>query len=742
MSQSAAISRSFRFWMPPQSSKIGAEQVDAVRQAIPVVVAGNAVNAAVMTYGLLNAVSLTILLPWAGCVTALCLYAVRQWLTTAAVGRHRSRRPRLGRAITSSVVFALPWGCLAAGTLGALPQREELLLVTVTAGMAGGGAIFLSPLHPAAIAYLIVVLAPIIIKAFVLTPAGYVAFGMLAVSYFAFLWAVVCWSARLNIERSEAFGAMREQKGLLQSVIDNFPGGVSLRNADHGVILANEEGRKIPLVLPSHGWQGSGGPAPAAAGPPLCELEIGAACYEIRCAPLSGDAILAVSLDVTERNRSQKAIVHLANHDVLTNLPNRFTFLERLGKALNGSRKTDKGYALLSIDLDRFKEINDTLGHPVGDQLLVEVAARLAETVRDGDLVARLGGDEFMVLQNVTDPARDSAALAERILRMVARPIELGHHTVSIDVSVGIALWPQDASEGEELSRKADLALLAAKAGGRSQFRYFEAAMDACVSRRRLIESGLRRAIDNNELHLMYQPILDLKTNTVVCFEALLRWNSPLLGAVSPGEFIPIAEETGLIVQMGRWVLGAACAEAVRWPDRTRVAINLSPVQFKDHELLPTIERALRDTGLPPEQLEIEVTETAMLSHEAAVFALLRAVQGLGVRVALDDFGTGHSSLANLKSFPFNKIKIDREFVVDLQPGNRLGLMFISLIASLGRSLDLSITAEGVETTEQRRMIEAAGCTEMQGYLLSKPLPAGRVQELLAGPIDHCIEAA
>lgn len=726
-----------QFWQPPHTERIGADQINSVRHATPIIVVGNVVNAGIVAVGLTGYVSAWILAAWTATTVGLSLSAALKWTRSREHTVFIPTLRRLRRIVTNVAAFALPWGCLAAVQLGNLPPHQELVVVTVTAGMAGGGAVFLAPVFPAALVYLVVVLGPVAAKGAALHALGYGPFAALALSYFAFLWAVVCWSARQHLARSEANAKIEEQKCILQTIVDHFPGGLSYRDKTGGVIVSNVKGQFLPY--PVH----ADGPEVPNGGRQRIDLElprtnefvgeqtVDGTIYEVRETVVSGDAVLVVSLDVTDRHRSQQALAHLAKHDVLTNLPNRFSFLERLDKAITGSRRADKGFALLSVDLDRFKEVNDTLGHPVGDLLLVEVAARLSGCVRDGDIVARLGGDEFSILQAVVDPCRDAAALAERIKWVLGRPINLGDHTVCIDVSIGIAFAPGDARSGEDLSRKADLALLDAKAGGRNQFRFFEPTMDSKLSRRRAIETGLRQAIERHELHLVYQPILDLREQRIVCFEALLRWQSADLGSVMPSEFIPVAEETGSIAAIGRWVVGEACREAATWPDGIRVAVNLSPVQFKYAGLADTVAALLRDAQLSAERLEIEVTETAMLNDTAVVLQTLTRMRAMGVRIALDDFGTGHSSLANLKNFPFDKIKIDRTFVVDLKADDPSGATFVTMIAGLGRHLGLCTTAEGVETAEQRQLVSMAGCTEIQGYNLARPMHPAAVPGFL-----------
>jgi diguanylate cyclase (GGDEF)-like protein len=366
--------------------------------------------------------------------------------------------------------------------------------------------------------------------------------------------------------------------------------------------------------------------------------------------------------------------------------------------------------AVFYLDLDNFKGINDTLGHPIGDRLLGIIAERIRVSVREGDTIARLGGDEFAILQGYSS-AEAAAALARRLVDVVSDPIEIDGQDINSGVSIGIALAPNDGTTADHLMKCADLALYRAKAEGRGTFRFFEPDMDARIQARRALEVDLRRALVAGEFSLAYQPQINLAGNDLTAMEALLRWTSAERGSVPPSEFIPLAEETGLIVPLGEWVLREACREAAGWPDPIKVAVNLSPVQFRNRGLVTTVTQALAAARLAPHRIELEITEA--------------------VRIAMDDFGTGYSSLSYLRSFPFDKIKIDRSFIKDIDR-NRDSAVIIKAIASLGGSLGIETTAEGIETEEQLDIVRRAGCTEMQGYLASKPVPASEVAGLIA----------
>lgn len=446
--------------------------------------------------------------------------------------------------------------------------------------------------------------------------------------------------------------------------------------------------------------------------------------------PMKDGGWVTTHEDITEQRQHEERIRHLARHDALTQLPNRVQFLEEMAAAEPGLARGEH-IAVLCIDLDHFKSVNDTLGHSLGDKLLQQVSARLWGATRENDLLARLGGDEFaLMLRGVDNPA-EAATIAERIVTAMANPFTIDGHQLVIGTSVGIAMAPQDGETSEILMKNADLALYKAKNEGRSTFHFFESGMDAAIQKRRTIEAGLRLALAKGELRLVFQPLVGLKENRITCLEALLRWDTADRGTISPTEFIPIAEETGLIVQIGEWVLREACRTAANWPPGVRVAVNLSPVQFKNKRLFETVEAALRDTGLSPTRLELEITESLLLSDNEPTLKTLHKLRALGVRISMDDFGTGYSSLSYLRSFPFDKIKIDRTFMRDLKSkGDSLAI--IKAVIGLGQSLGMSTTAEGIETEEQLAAVRDQGCNEVQGFLFSPPISAQAVTEMLA----------
>ena len=448
--------------------------------------------------------------------------------------------------------------------------------------------------------------------------------------------------------------------------------------------------------------------------------------------PMQGGGWVATFEDITEWLEAQAKITHMARHDALTGLPNRVLFHEQLEQGLRRA-KSDDQLAVLCLDLDHFKDINDSLGHPIGDALLKEVGRRLKAAVGDGDTVARLGGDEFAVVQIGRSEEAAARSLAGRLVEVISAPYEIDDHQIVIGVSIGISLSPQDGSNPDELLKNADLALYRAKADGRGTYRFFETGMDARAQARRLLEMDLRAAVQRDEFQAYYQPIRDVASGRVVAFEALLRWNHPQRGLIAPISFIPLAEETGLIVQLGEFVLRSACTDATSWPDDIDVAVNLSPVQFKSPSLIASVTSALAASGLSANRLELEITESVLLQNSEATLTTLHELRAMGVRISLDDFGTGYSSLSYLRSFPFDKIKIDRSFVSELATRED-SMAIIRAVTGLGRSLGIVTTAEGVENDAQLELLRREGCTQAQGYLFSKPRPASDVAMMLERP--------
>jgi diguanylate cyclase (GGDEF)-like protein len=439
---------------------------------------------------------------------------------------------------------------------------------------------------------------------------------------------------------------------------------------------------------------------------------------------------VAVHEDVTERRRAEARITHLAHHDHLTDLPNRAFFREELTQAVARMRR-DETFAVLWLDLDRFKNVNDTLGHSVGDDLLKQVGLRLSDCAGPGNFTARLGGDEFSIICGHGQKPDEIGRLAQRIIDAVCLPYSIDEQQIIVGVTVGIAIAPNDGVDPDQLLKNADIAMYRAKADGRGTYRFFEPEMDRLIQSRRALEIDLRRALTNGQLELYYQPLINRVSGTVTAMEALLRWNHPERGLIQPGDFIPLAEEAGLISSLGEWVVRTACAEALTWSPTIKVAVNLSAIQFKGGNLVHTILSALARSGLVASRLEVEITESVLLDDDPATVAVLHQLRGLGVRIVMDDFGTGYSSLSYFRRFPFDKIKIDRSFIRDVTDEGD-GLKIVRSIIQLANSLKIDVVAEGVETAEQLRIVSQEGCTEFQGYFFSKPQPASRIAEVIA----------
>jgi diguanylate cyclase (GGDEF)-like protein/PAS domain S-box-containing protein len=554
--------------------------------------------------------------------------------------------------------------------------------------------------------------------------------------------------SRLKAQES----SLRETNVLLDAALENMSQGLSLYNAQNRLEVYNKRYLEIlrlppgqirtgmthkevidvsvaagnhPDLTPDQLWAervqviNDGG-----VGPHLFEFYDGRVVSCLYNTAADG-RLVATYEDVTERRQAEAKIIHMARHDALTNLPNRVLFQDKMREALARGNEL----AVMFLDLDRFKSVNDSLGHPIGDALLCAVTERLQRAVPAADTVARLGGDEFAIVQSNVSPT-DASELAARIIDALVAPFDLHGNQVVIGTSIGIAMAPADGNEPDQLLRNADMALYRAKADGRGTYHFFQSEMDAQMQERRKLELDLRKALLAEQFELYYQPLVDVGSGEVSGFEALLRWNHPERGLVPPDEFIPVAEEIGLIVPLGDWVLKEACREAATWPGKLSIAVNLSAVQFRNSTLALSVVSALGQSGLAASRLELEITETALLQDDRAVLDALHQFRDLGVRICMDDFGTGYSSLSYLRSFPFDKIKIDRSFICELGNAND-AVAIVRAVLRLGSSLGMITTAEGVETKEQLDILKAEGCMQVQGYLFSRPKPAVEIPALL-----------
>jgi diguanylate cyclase (GGDEF)-like protein/PAS domain S-box-containing protein len=557
-------------------------------------------------------------------------------------------------------------------------------------------------------------------------------------------------------EREELHARLKVRNFQFDTAINNMSQGLCFFDADHKLIVCNERFIEMYDIPPGKVGPGTplteivdlrfeAGSFPAMsreeylrwrtnvavsneAKDSIVELMNGKT-FKIRHRPMPDLGWVATHEDITEQRRAEVKIEHMAHYDALTDLANRALLNERLEQAL-AHFHVDQMVAVHHLDLDQFKAVNDTFGHHAGDKLLKIVADRLRGLVRETDTIARTGGDEFVIVQApISDPA-EATMLAQQIIAWISEPYNIDDgQQATVGTSIGIAVSPGDGNAPDKLLRNADLALYRAKGDGRGTFRFFESAMDEQMQARRIMEQDLRKALPAGEFELYYQPVVNLESNEISGFEALLRWNRPEHGQVPPATFIPLAEEIGFIVPLGEWVIREACLAAARWPEHLNVAVNISAAQFRGSSLLPVIVNALAASGLHPARLEIEITETVLLHDREATIAVLHQLRSLGIRIAMDDFGTGYSSLTYLQSFPFDKIKIDRSFVKDITE-NAGSLYIVRAVAALANGMGMAATAEGVETKEQLDKIAAVGCTEMQGYLFSKPLPVAEIERL------------
>jgi diguanylate cyclase (GGDEF)-like protein len=546
----------------------------------------------------------------------------------------------------------------------------------------------------------------------------------------------------------------------LDAAINHMPLGLSMFDANQRLLVCNRryaEMYELPSELTRSGtaycalWDytekkgarhfpDEEGRVPNVEQPASLTIEFGSErVISVARQPLKGGGWVALHEDITLRRRQEQEITHLARHDVLTNLANRALFREQLQQALMRLRR-GQGFAVFCLDLDRFKPVNDTLGHPVGDVLLKQVSERLLSCVRQGDLVARLGGDEFAIIQSNIRDAESSEKLAVRLVETIGKPYDINGHRIEISTSIGITLAPRDGSEADQLLQHADLALYRTKADGRNGYSFFRPEMNDHVQVRRTLEADLKKALEEEKLTLSYQPVISLERRMVTGFEALMRWTHPERGTIAPAEFIALAEEAGLMSEIGDWALRRACTQAARWPSQAKVAINLSPLQIK-RDLVEVVLQALASSGLPPARLELEITEAVLMQDSQNTLATLHQLRQLGVRIALDNFGRGYCSLSYLRSFPFHKIKIDRAFIADMDRSENSRAL-VEGIVGLGKNLGMVTVAEGVENYAQLEMVRAFGCAEAQGFYFSPAVAPSEVERLLNDSFEHARDAA
>ncbi|QCI63480.1 putative bifunctional diguanylate cyclase/phosphodiesterase [Phreatobacter stygius] len=593
-----------------------------------------------------------------------------------------------------------------------------------------------------------------------LVVAGNIDHIVLALFFAPFFVSTRSVAARLRNILLDAVIAKRDVELLaarFDTALNNMPHGLAMFDATGRLVVVNarwgemlhcdpesiRSGARIEAIVASYAESGVINPHDASrimemirrrAGDRLMnrlEVETSERHIDVAFQPMENGGLVVVIEDITEKRRTEARMTHMARHDALTGLPNRIQFQERLELALTMRSDSDV-LAVLFVDLDNFKQVNDTLGHPIGDTLLIEVADRLRFVVGETNVVARFGADEFVVLQSGVRTVNEVAKLAGRIIENLSDMFQIEGSTVVCGASVGIALAPRDGTDPDQLLKSADMALARAKAGGKGILHFYEEEMDRQAQARRATELDLRKAIHNEQLAVYFQPLLNLKTLRITTCEALVRWPHPTRGMVSPAEFIPIAEETGLVVELGRQVLRKACAACAAWPNEVRVAVNLSSVQFDRDDVVALVRDTLQATGLAADRLELEITETLLLQDSASILATLETLREMGVRIALDDFGTGYSSLSYLQKFPLQKVKIDRSFVRNLETDLR-SVKLLQGVTRLGADLGLAVVVEGVETYAQMKLIDEPGVvTEIQGFLLSPAIPDDQLRILLS----------
>jgi len=546
---------------------------------------------------------------------------------------------------------------------------------------------------------------------------------------------------RDDLRCSEAQARLKTRE--LEVTLDHMAEGIIMTDADNHVPVINRKAVELLGLPDTFRNRDNGGlltpevcdlleaDATVAENPIYQRTAANGTILEFHQTPLPDGGAVRTIADITERKRAEQEIVRLAHHDALTGLANRNLLHGRIEQAISRAKRHGEGFAVLCVDLDRFKTVNDTLGHSVGDELLRQLAERLRSCARDIDTVARVGGDEFVVLQTGVDRMDEAGVLARRIQQCVGEPYRVAGSHMTIGVSVGIALAPQDGISVDRLLRNADLALYRAKAGGRNSFGFFNADIEKAALARYRLERVLPRALDQDEFELFYQPWITFADDDFSGCEALLRWRHPEHGIIGPSEFIAIAEDSGMIGRLGDWVLRRACRDAAGWPRPLKVAVNLSAAQFMTGDLFATVMGALEASGLPPQRLELEITETLLLDDYEGTLATLHRLRDRGVSIALDDFGTGYSSLTYLRQFPFDRIKIDQTFVAEMTTRADCAAIVMA-VAGLGRSLGVDITAEGIEFPDQLMLLRAAGCTDGQGYLICRPQPANLIAEIVS----------
>jgi len=754
----------------PLRGRIRAEQIASILRYTPYMLLASLINAIVLGMAFTGTAGQTAALVWCCALSGFVLYAYMRWRVAQRQARRTYasvRGPR--RVIVNALILGMIWAALPLLFLGYSNANLQVLVVAATIGMMCGGAFALTTVPAAAVAFVTpIVLATVAAAYLYQTPYG-LHLGFLLV-LFAFVIARASYSQACQyVERLLGEYEQEKQRDMIGILLGEFEENandwlwetdtlgrivyVSSRFADMIQRPMDALVGKSLLRVLGRGFDGP--PEPEAVWRRVnehfhnrtpfrgLELKVNAGGNERWCS-LTGKPITSSAgqfagfrgfcTDNTDKRADEAKILYLARFDSITGLPNRVSFTDRIDACLAELARKNEPFALHCIDLDGFKEINDTFGHAIGDAFLHEMGNRIGALLGPDDFVARLGGDEFAIIQLRVNSDYEATDLARSIIEAARQTFSIAGNTMHAGASVGIALAPRDGDARDRLMVNGDLALYQAKSRGRGTYCFFDVSMDEVARERRKIEAGLHSALRNNEFQLWFQPIMNVESGSITNCEALLRWDSPTLGAVSPATFVPIAEECGLIIKIGEWVIVEACRQAALWPSDIKVAVNLSAVQFQSPGLLPAIMRALETSAVEAKRLEVEITETVLLSNVERASAIIDTLERLGVGIALDDFGTGYSSLAYIRQINFDKIKIDASFVREMLT-DRSCAAIIRAVTGLARELDIRITAEGVETEEQMRILREQGCTELQGYLISEPLPAGEFARFIRGSI-------
>ncbi len=748
-----------------EAARIRAVRLSVVGASTPWMMAANVCNAILAIFVFQGS-------PAATAVTIICILILAlASYTSYAWWRQHSRGPRdraslrgTVRAVVYAVLLSGLWAALDVVSYYTADETQRMVLIALTVGMAGGGGFALATIPPASIVFC----STVAVGAAIALSRDPSVVGAYLFSLYLIFAAIIIRSSlavcRSLTERVRAKLAADEQRDVINLLLNDFEENAAdwLWGVDRDLILVRASSRFYDqMQIPENMVLGK----PIATIMPFSSVGIDGGdtrenfikCLEARqsfrdediCVELSGELAIwsltakaiydedgqfcgyrGVGRDVTASRESRLRIEHMARHDPLTEVGNRLMLAEDFARAVSRLERFGDAFSVLVLDLDRFKQINDNLGHAGGDELLRTVAGILTQLCGETDSLARVGGDEFAIIHQSSDDPQSAAVLAARIIDKLQKPINLRSGSAHIGVSIGIACAPIDGSEPDQLMRNADLALYRAKTDGRNRYRFFDSSLDAAARRRNLIEQELAIAIAKESLSINYQPLVDAQSRRVVCAEALLRWNHPTLGPISPAEFIPIAEESGQIGAVGSWVLRKACADAVHWPDDIRIAVNLSSRQFLSPGLLPLVETALKQNALPAHRLELEVTESLLMETNIGVEETLVSLTRLGLRVALDDFGTGFSSLSYLRRYRFDKLKIDQSFISDLET-NSDSRAIVDSVIKLARDLRMSVAAEGVETKGQFELLRQMGCGEIQGYLAGRPMPIDQFEDYL-----------